>query len=349
MLKIKQTVGLSTKLVLFLFSSWVIVHLISIFGFFVALAYPFWWMVSPNSTPCFVCKAKIKSKGYCCFCKKEVMEGVPTNPESIRSVLLNSALITFFTVFSFLAVLFEGYLINNYVFSEPEKTVSFMFPANGQHRLYEVFPMKVEVVGIKDTINAIQADIGFDPLILRVVDITTKGSFANIFVQKEIDNVNGYARISGGLPNPGYSDRGGVFATFYFEAIGTGVAKVEFLPSSLVLANDGKGTNVLKELSSASYLVFPEEVTPEEREGQAKLIGQSEGLDADDNKVQLHFYDEKGSHAAVLGEAVSQKEDDKDFLKTISDFIYGLDRFIVSFWGYLLYLLIKPRALVRWM
>jgi len=329
-----KSLGFLIKFVGFLIASWIVVHVASVFGFFVALAYPFWWLILPKTVPCFLCRVK-KPGEYCPFCKRVVDDKLLRSPSSVRSVILNAILVALFSVVSLTAVVFEGYLIKTFVARGPEKSVSFVFPSKGQYRLYEVFPMKVEVAGIKDSINAIQADIGFDPDSLRVVDISTKGSFANIFVQKEIDNEYGYARISGGIPNPGYSGGGGVFATFYFEAILPGVSKIEFLPSSMVLANDGRGTNVLKELSNASYLILPDEVMPEEREEQVRLIGESEVLGASEqDDVQLKFFDEEKQ--AVLGEAfdreASEVSDSRNVFEAIAGFINCMDRLIVSFW-----------------
>ena len=89
-------------------------------------------------------------------------------------------------------------------------------------------------------INAIQADLGFNPEKVEVVDISTQNSFANIFIQKEINNETGYARLTGGLPNPGFFSDRGIFGTVFFRGKQPGVVKIDFLPSSMVLANDGR-------------------------------------------------------------------------------------------------------------
>lgn len=91
--------------------------------------------------------------------------------------------------------------------------------------------MKIDITSIKVPINAVQADIGFEPHKLEVVDVSTEDSFANIFIQKEINNEVGYVRLTGGLPNPGFFADRGVFGTVFFKGISPGIVRIEFLPS----------------------------------------------------------------------------------------------------------------------
>ena len=166
---------------------------------------------------------------------------------------------------------------------------SFVIPSKGQYKLGEIFPMNIEVDNIKNPINVIQADLKFDPKKIEVVNISTKNSFANIFVQKENNNTEGYVRLTGGLANPGWSGAHGLFGTVYFRAKQSGLVTIVYLPTSLVLANDGQGTNLLKTLPSVSYLILPDKLSTEEEEAQTKFISKENVLGASTQKNQLDF------------------------------------------------------------
>ncbi|MFA6982287.1 MAG: hypothetical protein WC243_04705, partial [Patescibacteria group bacterium] len=144
--------------------SWVMIHLLAVLGVFIALAYPIWWAVLPQGTFCFYCKS-LKQGMWCRFCKKTVDPNDPVYPHvsNLRSAVLNGILIFLFTVLSITLVYGESKLLNKLGIPHTAKTVYFVIPAKGQYRLGEIFPMKIELVGVKTPINAIQADVSFDP------------------------------------------------------------------------------------------------------------------------------------------------------------------------------------------
>ena len=103
------------------------------------------------------------------------------------------------------------------------------------------------------------------------------------------------------------------------------------MPSSLVLANDGRGTNVLKDLPKASYLILPEKVSEEELELQENLIS-SVVLGEKTEETQMKFYQEE----KVLGTQVAQeikKEEKFNLGQFFYKFFEKIDNFILSFWG----------------
>lgn len=313
--------------------SWFLIHILAVFGIFLAFAYPLWWLFAPSQTVCLLCRAK-KDGMTCSFCKREIRKNEGVSPSTLSSAVLNGVLILFFSVISAGIVFGESRLLFKLGFPATPKSVSFVIPTKGQYRLGEMFPMKIEISGIKTPINAVQADLSFERSKLEVVDVSTKDSFANIFVQKEISNDGGYARLTGGLPNPGYFSDKGLFGTVYFKAKSPGIVKIEFLPSSMVLANDGRGTNVLKDLTSVSYLILPDKLTLEEQQKQNKILLTPSVLGeqtAIGNKSQMNFYDEKN----VLGESTAQeikKEQDFNPTKIILDVIEKIDVFILTQW-----------------
>ena len=78
--------------------------------------------------------------------------------------------------------------------------------------------MEIKVSGISSSINVIQTDIAFDASMLQVEDIDVSQSFATIVAQRQVDNNAGFLRLNGGLPNPGFTGKEGIFAALYFRA-----------------------------------------------------------------------------------------------------------------------------------
>lgn len=316
---------------LYVIGSWLLVHVMAIFGIFIAVAYPLWWFLVPKQTACFLCRAKVNGS-FCSFCRREINKKETISPSGFTSTVFNGLLILLFSIASLGVVFGESQILFKLGFPPTPKTVSFIIPAKGQYRLGEIFPMKIEISGIKTPINAVQADLGFESSKVDVVDISTEGSFANIFIQKEINNDGGYVRLTGGLPNPGFFNSSGTFGTIFLKGKSPGIVKVEFLPSSMILANDSKGTNVLKDLASVSYLILPEKISQEEENLQKSIKLSSSVLGEATDDAQMKFYQE----GSVLGAKTSQEIKEKkkyDPLKSIMNILETVDRFILEQYG----------------
>lgn len=273
-----------------LITAWILTHVMAIFGTFAVSAYPIWTTFFPSTAVCLGCRSGIVGEN-CALCNEKIEKGI-YRPKHARSILLNTLIIALLTVFSIGVVYFESKIIEKSGVTTAFKTVSFNIPDKSQYRTNEIFPMKIEITGIKSAVNVIQADITFDPDILEVIDISTKESFATIFVQKDVNNSLGYVRLTGGVPNPGYTKENGTFGTVFFKTKSAGLVTVSFLPTSLVLANDGRGTNVLKEFPSSSYVVRPESISQEQELTQSEfyknaVLGTTSKIDKDDCKISF--------------------------------------------------------------
>ena len=236
------------KIFVFAISSWILVHVFAIFGVFIAITYPlFWWTNTSKTFP--------------------ILDNVTKNIESpIRQLAVSELLILSLTTLSVLIVYAETVFLTNTFLTQTPKTAQIASDSKGTYAVGEVFPMKVNISGMDVPVNAVKTDLSYDPNIAEVVSISTEGSFATIFVEKIVENDVGFARISGGLPNPGFMGSEHLFATFYLKGTRPGVFKVEFLQSSMVLANDGKGTNILQSTRPASFLItVPSENEPVDR------------------------------------------------------------------------------------
>ncbi len=317
---------------IFAIGAWIAVHILAFLGIFIIIAYALCWVIFPGKRFCLFCRQAKDRK--CKFCEKN---------RFTTAICLNMLVIFIITLVSAGIVFGESKFLLKLGFPPTPKTVSFVIPAKGQYRIGEIFPMQIAVSGVKVPINAVQADIGFDPAQLEVVDIVTDGSFANIFLQKEINNSGGWARLTGGLPNPGYFSDHGTFCTIYFKTKVAGLTRVNFLNSSLVLANDGKGSDVLKDFPSVSYLVIPEKISKQQELDQEKLFARtpdpSPVLGVESSSVltpgvQLKFFDDTKPVNAVLGTETAQAGEvaKKPDFSIIIEWIQKTDEFILASW-----------------
>lgn len=108
-----------------------------------------------------------------------------------------------------------------------------------------------------EAINATEVQLAFDPAMLQVADIDFSRSWCNesLIIQREIDNEAGTVTIVCGVPNPGFSERSGIVADLFVQPLTVGRASLEFTERTRVLANDGLGTEVLRQAVDGSYVV----------------------------------------------------------------------------------------------
>jgi len=310
-------------IIISIIASFLLIHLLAIFGVFLAFAYPIWWLFTPFKVPDFI---DLIRNGI------QFREIGVVHAKTFSRALANLGLILIISLFCVGFVFAESKILFKFGFPPTPKTVSFIIPSKGQYRLGEIFPLKIDIAGIKTPINAIQADLGFDPHRLSVVNISTEDSFANVFIQKEINNEVGYARLTGGLPNPGFFADHGIFGTVFFQSKAPGITKVEFLPSSMVLANDGKGTNVLKDLASVSYLILPERISKGEEEMQKTITIKPVVLGEKSEDTQMKFYEEENILGAKIGQEIQEKGK-FNLVKILMDSLELIDRLVLTFWG----------------
>lgn len=100
-----------------------------------------------------------------------------------------------------------------------------------------------------NAVNAVQSYLIFDPNVLEVVTTDTEKSFCKFYPENNYDNAKGIIKLSCGSPYPGFRGTDTLEKIeFLPKAIQT--TTISLTPSSMVLANDGKGTNLLKVLPS---------------------------------------------------------------------------------------------------
>jgi len=271
---------------------------------------------------------------YCSWCNQTVPKDIVHWPKNKRSVFINCIVIFVLTLISLAYVFMEysiiRYLSENMLNQTPKLAEIGLSspPMLGDYEIGEIIPMPIVVENNGVAVNAVQADIGFDPDSFEVIDILTDQSFANIFIQKEINNIKGYARLAGGLPNPGYSGKRGIFGVVLLKTRQSGKLIVNYLPTSRILANDGKPTNLLKETTPVYYAVRNESIDHEKAIQQEKEFNKRRTA-ALDNQFKLF------SDSAVLGATTSQELEAAASVvarQTRGSLIMQIDKQILKLW-----------------
>lgn len=94
-------------------------------------------------------------------------------------------------------------------------------------------------------LNAVSGVVSFPSDILDVVSVSKSNSIATLWVQEpSYSNTTGTVSFEGVIPNPGFTGASGRVVTITFRGKRGGSAKLSFASGS-VLANDGKGTELL--------------------------------------------------------------------------------------------------------
>lgn len=121
------------------------------------------------------------------------------------------------------------------------------------------------VLNTKDVpINIVESELFFPPDKLQLAAPSFGESIIQIWPTPPVfSNVDGRVYLVGGKPSPGITTRKGVVLTLAFKVVGSGTGEIKFGPKSSVLANDGAGTDLLIEKTSAFFsATFPPSLGP---------------------------------------------------------------------------------------
>ena len=141
-----------------------------------------------------------------------------------------------------------GLLVLNWLFLHaPSATAATLFisPGSVNTSVGRTFTISVNVSSPGDAANAFSGTVNFPANLLEVVSISKSGSIISFWVQEpSFSNVSGNINFEGVAVNPGFSGNTGRIISATFRAKAEGEANLN-LSSAAVLANDGKGTNIL--------------------------------------------------------------------------------------------------------
>jgi hypothetical protein len=145
-------------------------------------------------------------------------------------------------------------------------------PQSGTYSVGQSFTETVYVSSLDEAMNTAQGTISFPTNKLSVLSISKANSIMTLWVQDpSFSNKDGAINFGGIRVNPGFQGSAGNVITITFQVENPGKADISFLSGS-VLANDGKGTNVITGMNNASVsLVAPSPTSPTPPSGLASL------------------------------------------------------------------------------
>ncbi len=127
-------------------------------------------------------------------------------------------------------------------------------PNTGTFFIGSTFNVSIFVNTGGNNINAVKVDLKFDPQKLQITSPIAGKSFISVWIaQPTYSNIEGTVSFQGGVPSPGIDTSSGLVSTITFRVISPGEAFIEFLDSSQVLLDDGKGTNILTSTGESLY------------------------------------------------------------------------------------------------
>ena len=116
------------------------------------------------------------------------------------------------------------------------------------------FKVNIVMDTFGNSVNAVQSYLEFDPKVLEIISTTTEQSFCKFYPENNYNNEKGQIKLSCGTPYPGF--RGvNTLEVIEFSAKAIQTTTLKLTADSMVLANDGKGTNLLKDIPSAEIKI----------------------------------------------------------------------------------------------
>ena len=166
-----------------------------------------------------------------------------------------------FKNFYFLVVVFSfAFLLLS--FGRAEAASLYFSPSSGSYNIGEPFSVGVYVSSADQAMNAASGVITFPQDKIEVVSLSKTGTIFNLWVQEPIfSNSAGTINFEGIVLNPGFTGSAGKLINISFKTKSAGNANLSFSSGS-VLANDGKGTNILTGLGSANFTISSKEISP---------------------------------------------------------------------------------------
>ena len=130
----------------------------------------------------------------------------------------------------------------------------YLSPDSGTFNIESTFDVSIFINTGEENINAVRADLKFDPKKIQIVSPTTGKSLISIWaVPLSFSNVEGYISFQGGVPSPGIKTFSGLISTITFRAIDPGETAIYLTDASQALLDDGKGTDILNSCGKGIY------------------------------------------------------------------------------------------------
>lgn len=130
----------------------------------------------------------------------------------------------------------------------------FLNPATGSFLLGSTFDVSIVLDTKGQAVNTVEVELKFPPDKLQLSSPSVGQSIIQLWPAPPVfSNREGKIYFVGGIPSPGVVTSQGVVLTLTFRVIGPGDGQIKFAEKTRVLANDGKGTDILGQRSPAFF------------------------------------------------------------------------------------------------
>jgi len=91
--------------------------------------------------------------------------------------------------------------------------------------------------------------------LLEIINLDTTQSFCQFYPVNRFNNIQGTITIECGAPSPGFNGKNTIAKIkFFAKTIGNAIIKIK--PTSQILLNNGKGTNIFSGPSQKTVLIL---------------------------------------------------------------------------------------------
>jgi hypothetical protein len=129
----------------------------------------------------------------------------------------------------------------------------FVYPSSGEYSVGTTFSARVRISSQAQSVNAVSGTLTFPRDKLSVVSVSKEDSILNLWVQEpSFSNTQGTVNFEGVILGSGFIGTDAKIVTVNFKVLSDGPAELAFSNGS-ILANDGSGTNIIKDVSGAKF------------------------------------------------------------------------------------------------
>lgn len=127
-------------------------------------------------------------------------------------------------------------------------------PGSGNFLVGGTFDLSIVLDTKNVSVNTIEAELLFPRDKIQLANNSIGKSIIQFWpTVPEFSNEDGRVYFAGAIPSPGVNISEGVVLTLTFRVISLGEAEIKFGSKTSVLANDGKGTNILNQKPAAFF------------------------------------------------------------------------------------------------
>ncbi len=175
-----------------------------------------------------------------------------------NKVITKKRLQSYFLAISLLAITFSLF------YSSPAQAASYYLSSSSTKvNVNDLFTIKLSIDTQGKTINNAEGTIQFPKDLVEAISVSSSSSIFSLWVaQPSFSNINGTIVFNGGIPNPGYTGKGGIVLSATFKAKSAGTASFVF-GDAAIRENDGLGTDILTGQSPITITVVGATNTPE--------------------------------------------------------------------------------------